>query len=361
MVVSLPEQRKLRVYRSKNLRQWELASEFGPAGVISGIWECPDLFELPVRDSAGKSVSSRWFLSVNLYPGGPAKGSGNQYFVGQFDGFRFTEDHPGSGPHWADWGKDWYASTSFSNIPSPADTNRDRIWLAWMSNTQYAGKLPSLPGRSELTIPRHIYFRQAPADPALTSSEEPLVLVQEPILAVAPHRSSPALFDAPASQTVDQANVHLAAHQPPGSVYLLRFTLEPGEASEAGVRLRRSNLNPNGSAATETVVGIDNATARIFVDRTGSGETGWAPEFPVRVSAPLKHPQAKSISFQILVDNSSVEVFSEDGETVLTNLIYPDAASRGLAFYATGTSPGAVAARIRDVVLISLGQSSRVK
>ena len=143
MVVALPAQHKLRFYRSKNLRQWEQASEFGPSGSVSGVWECPDLFELAVRDAKGNSVSSRWLLNVNVNPGGPAKGSASQYFVGQFDGSRFVEDHPGSGPHWADWGKDFYASTSFSNLPP----DKDRIWIAWMNNWQYAANLPSLPGR----------------------------------------------------------------------------------------------------------------------------------------------------------------------------------------------------------------------
>jgi sucrose-6-phosphate hydrolase SacC (GH32 family) len=160
MVVALPDQHKVRFYRSKNLRQWDLAGEFGPAGAVGGVWECPDLVELAVRDAKGSRVSSRWVLNVNLNPGGPAGGSADQYFVGQFDGSRFVEDHPGSGPHWADWGKDFYASTSFSNIPA----GEDRLWIAWMGNWQYADKLPSLPGRGEMTLARRIFLRQ-PAPP----------------------------------------------------------------------------------------------------------------------------------------------------------------------------------------------------
>jgi fructan beta-fructosidase len=356
MVVSLAGQHKLRLYRSRNLRQWEQASEFGPAGAISGAWECPDLFELPVRDGSGKRVSSRWLLSVNLNPGGPAKGSADQYFIGQFDGFRFTEDHPGSGPHWADWGKDFYASTSFSNVPGGLETIPDRVWIAWMSNWQYAGQLPSLPGRGEMTVARSLYLRQPPAHPAPTPSQEPLLLVQEPILGISAHKPYAAMFGAPSFQTIAQANARLAAQRPSGSAYLLRFTLDPGEASEAGVRLRRSTANPNSPAAEETVVGIDAATGHIFVDRTRSGKTDWSPDFPARVSAPLKHSQANSISIQIVVDNNSVEVFAEDGETVLTNLIYPTSGSQGLAFYATATPPGAAPARVRDVELLPLEQ-----
>jgi sucrose-6-phosphate hydrolase SacC (GH32 family) len=310
------------------------------------------LFELPVRDGKGNRVSSRWLLNVNINPGGPARGSADEYFVGQFDGFRFIEDHPGSGPHWTDWGKDFYASTSFSNTPD----GESRIWIAWMSNWQYAAKLPSLPGRGEMTLARHLYFRQPPAHPAPTPSQEPLLLVQQPILALPSDKPYAAMFGAPRFQTISQANARIVAQKLSGSVYRLRFNLDPGDASEAGVRLRRSIVDPNDSAAEETVVGIDTATGHIFVDRTRSGKTDWSPDFPARTSAPLRHAQANSIPIEIVVDNNSIEVFAEDGETVLTNLIYPAAESRGLAFYSTATPPGSAPARVRDVELIPLEQ-----
>jgi fructan beta-fructosidase len=353
MVVSLPDQHKLRFYRSKNLRQWELTGEFGPAGAVSGVWECPDLFELPVRDSKGNRVASRWVLSVNLNPGGPAGGSGDQYFVGQFDGARFIEDHPGSGPHWADWGKDFYASTSFSNTPP----DQDRFWIAWMSNWQYADKLPSLPGRGEMTVARSLFLRQPSGRSSTTPSQEPLQLVQKPILQVPALKPYAAMFGAPPFQTIDQANARLAAGKPPGSVYILRLNFDPGEAAEAGIRLRRSSANPNQTAEEETLVGINTATGKIFVDRTHSGKTDWSPDFPVRVTAPLKHSQANSIPLQIVVDNNSIEVFAEDGETVLTSLIYPSAGSTGLSFYTTPTPPGSQPARIRNVELFPLEQA----
>lgn len=356
MVVSLPDQHKIRFYRSKNLRQWEQTGEFGPAGAVSGVWECPDLFELPVRepagrfDAIGKIQSSRWVLSVNINPGGPAGGSADQYFVGQFDGAHFTEDHPGSGPHWADWGKDFYASTSFSNTA----LGQDRLWIAWMSNWSYAGKLPALPGRGEMTVARRIYFRQPPPHTSTTPSQEPLLLVQQPVIPTPSFKPSQALFGASPYQSVAQANAQIAAQKLAGSVYLLRLTLDPGDASESGVRLRRSSIDPGQVADEETVVGIDATARRIFVDRTRSGKTDWSPDFPARVSAPLKHPQANSIRLEIVVDHNSVEVFAENGETVLTNLIYPAATSQGIAFYSTATPPGVAPALVRGVEFIPL-------
>jgi sucrose-6-phosphate hydrolase SacC (GH32 family) len=352
MVVALPDQHKLRIYRSANLRQWELASEFGPAGAVGGAWECPDLFELPIYDDSGKLDGSRWLLSVNVNPGGPAGGSGDQYFVGQFDGSRFTEDHPGSGPHWVDFGNDFYASTSFANNSSI----EDRIWIAWMSNWKYAAKLPTLPGRGEMALARRLYFREPPAYPPPTPAQEPLMLTQKPVLGLPADKRYRAMFGAPAFQTIDKANQRIADKKLSGSVYRLRFTLDPGDASEAGVRLRRSATDPSDQAQEETVVGLDMSNGRIFVDRSRSGKTDWSPDFAKRVSAPVKHLQAEGIPIEIVVDKNSIEVFADDGETVLTDLIYPAATSQGLAFYATATPPGTAPARVRDLEMISLPQ-----
>jgi fructan beta-fructosidase len=354
MVVSLPTQHKVRFYRSANLLQWQLAGEFGPAGAVSGVWECPDLFELPVRDGNGNLDSTRWLLNVNVNPGGPAGGSGDQYFIGRFDGSHFIEDHPGSGAHWADWGKDFYASTSFSNLPP----DRDPIWIAWMSNWQYAGKLPSLPGRGQMTMARSLYLRESPAHPAPTPGQEPLQLVQQPVLPIPDFKPYTAMFGAPPFQTIAEANAHLAKDKAPGSIYVLRFEIDPGEATRAGVRLRRGTANPNEPAQEETVVGVDTEKSQIFLDRTHSGYTDWSPDFPARMTAPLKHPQAGSIRIDIVVDKNSIEVFAEDGETVLTSLIYPSESSQGLSFYATPMPPGFEPARIRDIELFPLEQPS---
>lgn len=357
MVAALPDQHKVRFYRSSNLLKWEAGGEFGPAGAVSGVWECPDLFELAARDDDGRLVETRWVLNVNVNPGGPAGGSGDQYFVGQFDGAHFTEDHPHSGVHWVDWGKDFYASTSFSNLPP----DRDRLWIAWMDNWQYASKLPSLPGRGEMTLARRIYLQEPPTHPAPTPGQEPLTLVQEPVLPIADHKHYRAMFGAPQFMTIDAANARLAKGGAPGSVYVLRFELDRGDAAQAGVRLRRSAADPNQPAQEETVVGIDSEKGQIFLDRTRSGQTGWSADFPARMTAPLKYAQAETTRFEIVVDRNSVEVFAEDGETVLSSLIYPSAASQGLSFFSSATPPGSDPARIRDVELFPLEQAAQSK
>jgi sucrose-6-phosphate hydrolase SacC (GH32 family) len=212
-----------------------------------------------------------------------------------------------------------------------------------------------------MTLARRIYLREPPAYPPPTPNQEPLLFVQQPILGLPADKPYEAMFGAPRFETIDQANAQIAAKKLGGSVYRLRFTLDPGDASEAGVRLRRSSANPKDSAAEETVVGLDTANGRIFVDRTHSGKSDFSPRFPVRMSAPLRHAQANAVHFEIVVDKSSIEVFAEDGETVLTNLIYPAADSKGLAFYSTVTPPGAAPPRVRDLELTPLGQVKGAK
>ena len=357
MVVALPTQHKVRFYRSSNLRQWEQAGEFCPSGTVAGVWECPDLFELPVRDDNGNLDGTRWLLNVNVSPGGPAGGSGDQYFVGKFDGSHFTMDHPNSGTHWADWGKDFYASTSFSNLPP----GQDPIWIAWMSNWQYARMLPSLPGRGQMTLARSLYLREPPAHPAPTPGQEPLQLVQQPILPIPNYKPYAAMFGAPQFQSIAAANAQLIKGKRAGSVYVVRFDLEPGEGIESGIRLRRSTADPNAPAQEETLVGINTEKGLLFLDRTHSGKTDWSPDFPARMTARLKHPQLGSIHLEIVVDKNSVEVFADDGETVLSSLIYPSESSQGLSFYATPMPPGFEPARIRRVELFPIEPSAAGK
>lgn len=254
MVVMMSDMHTVQLYRSKDLKRWKSSSSFGPAGATGGAWECPDLMNLEVRDAQGHRIGSHWVLSVNLNPGGVAGGSGNQYFLGQFDGTRFVEDQPKSAKLWVDWGKDFYASTSFANLPP----EQGHIWIAWMNNWVYAANTPSLPGRGEMTLARHIYLRQDDEK----GSAQRLLLVQEPIL--------PDVEQPPTSGelTVDEANARFAQGGPESGVYMIRTTFEPGATSEMGVRLRRSTLKADEPASEETVVGIDRVKGQIFVDRT---------------------------------------------------------------------------------------------
>ena len=176
MVVALPDQYRVSFYASPDLKEWTHLSDFGPAAAVGGIWECPDLFQLPVD---GDPDNTRWVLIVNLNPGSMAGGSGTQYFIGDFDGTHFTAEAPAAGTTsegmameaalWADYGKDFYAAVSWSDIP---EEDGRRIWLGWMSNWQYANDIPTSPWRSAQSIPRTLELRTTP---------EGLRMVQRPV------------------------------------------------------------------------------------------------------------------------------------------------------------------------------------
>jgi fructan beta-fructosidase len=139
MTVALPNDHKISFYASPDLKKWSHLSDFGPAAEIGGVWECPDLIQL----------HGKWVLLVSLNPGGYQVGSGTQYFIGQWNGREFIPDDTQT--RWLDYGRDNYAGVTFSNT-----ANDKKIFLGWMSNWHYAGKVPTHPWRSAMTIPREL-------------------------------------------------------------------------------------------------------------------------------------------------------------------------------------------------------------
>ena len=305
------------LYKSEDLKNWELLSTFGPANATGGVWECPDLFQLPVD---GDPDNLRWVLTVNLNPGGPNKGSAGQYFVGDFDGTTFTsastvteglQDPDRLGEYqWLDWGRDYYAGVSFSNAPD----NR-RLMIAWMNNWEYANYIPTTPWRSPMSLAREI---------SLQASDGNLLLVQQPAgdwSALA----SPQPFCLPETVIHDSAQVLAGAA---GTVQRIDVTFTPGSAEEFGLILR-------GDGVKGTRVGIRPGEGKLFVDRRDSGQTGFHESFPSLDTAPVR-AMAGSYRLTIFVDRCSVEVFAQGGQVTMTELIFPAETSTELSVFAVG-------------------------
>ena len=120
-----------RIYNSKNLIDWTFLSDFGHnEGAHGGVWECPDLF--PLTTDQG---DQKWVLIISINPGGPQGGSATQYFVGDFDGQKFTAAQKES--KWLDFGRDNYARVTYNDAPEGK-----RILMGWMSNWDYAQVTP---------------------------------------------------------------------------------------------------------------------------------------------------------------------------------------------------------------------------
>jgi len=306
MAVSLPNDHKVRFFASTDLREWQALSDFGPAGATRGQWECPELFELPVEGPRveAKARETRWVLKVGLNPGGLQGGSGEQYFIGNFDGTRFTDANPPSTTLWTDYGKDCYCALTFNNLPRSEAV----VMLGWMSNWQYAADLPTHPWRGQMTVPRKLALRASPAE---------LRLVQRPIDALDQLRKQRIILDGRARRELET------------SAFDLESTIAIGPEAEAGWKLLAND-------GTATLVGFDRETQQLFVDRTHSGPTGFSRDFPTRTSAPLKLDGDRRLRLRVLVDQNSIEVFAGDGSVAMTNLVFPPSSARGIQFYSKG-------------------------
>jgi fructan beta-fructosidase len=309
MVTVLADERTLVILDSPDLKHWTKRSTFGPAGDTAGQWECPDLIELPIEGTSEK----RWVLIINRNPGAPAGGTGVRYLIGKFDGANFTSEVPDALALWADWGKDFYATNTWNGMPS---TDGRRVWIGWFSNWQYANTEPTVLWRGAQSVPRTLTLRRY---------ADGLRLVQKPIqeLEILRHER---LRVVNASTTEVKQKIRETGAK--GEVYELEAELEPGQAKEIGFRLRKGK-------DAETLVGLDAVHGEVFVDRTRSGEVSFSKEFPGRHAARLE--KNAGVKLHVFVDRSSVEVFANDGERVLSDRIYPPPGSEGIELYTKGT------------------------
>ena len=291
---------EMLIFTSPDMKEWTLKSAFGKGlGSQDGVWECPDLFKLPVEGSD----ESKWVLLCNINPGGPFGGSATQYFIGDFDGTTFTPDRDASGnvpTKWMDYGKDHYETVSFSNAPD----NR-RTVIGWMSNWQYAAEVPTMQFRSANTLPREvglfkgndgqIYASSAPS-PELLSLRGKAVTDFKSIKAGAKARNYnlPSVNDGACEIVMD---------------------IEPGRTSD--VTLTLSNHK-----GEKVVMTYNPAEETMSFDRRESGVTDFSQDFPAVTVSPTFGKDSR-LSLRIFIDRSSIEVFGNDGRFVMTNLVFP--------------------------------------
>jgi fructan beta-fructosidase len=297
----------VRLYTSKDLKTWAFASEFGrEAGSHAGVWECPDLFKLPVN---GNPNHNKWVMIVSIGNESTyVEGSRTQYFIGEFDGLTFTNDYSNDTILWLDHGRDNYAGVTWSDIP-----NEDgrRIFLGWMSNWKYANETPTVSWRSAMTIPREL---------TLTESSDGVRIIQNPISELEKIRQEKYSWD----ELMIKPNENILSNVSGDQLEIIaEFELE--SSTEFGFKLRKSD-------SEETIIGYDAAEKSLFVNRIRSGMTEFNGYFPCTHSAPLSINNNR-VRMRIFVDWSSVEIFGNDGEIAITDQIFPDPASQGLELY----------------------------
>jgi sucrose-6-phosphate hydrolase SacC (GH32 family) len=297
---------RVQFFASADLREWTWLSDFGPAGTEPGVWECPDLFELPVEGLPGET---RWVLKVDFNPGIVIGDSGAQFFVGRFDGTRFSTDQVET--RRVDFGADFYAAQSWSGTPPDR-----RIWIAWMNNWRYALFTPTDPWRGAMTVPREV---------RLSLRGEEIVLVQSPVPELETLRRC-LLFRAGPLEVHGETDLPDRAA---GDALEIRAVLDVRQARRAGIRVR---VSPDRQEATE--IAYDAERQALSIDRGRSGAF-FSERFSGLQSSSLPLEDGL-LDLLILVDRSSVEVFAAGGRVVMTDLVFPDPQSRGIGLFAEG-------------------------
>lgn len=294
-VMVLAAGQEVLFYTSKDLIDWKFASSFGEGnGAHGGVWECPDLLELPVENSEEK----KWILQVDIGDGAIAGGSGGQYFIGHFDGIEFINESQST--NWIDYGKDYYATQSFSDIPTEDGRS---IWLAWMSNWQYANDVPTDPWRSAMSLPREVTLKKE------VSTGE-VILLQQPIRELQSLEQA-VFLDETFSITQEKMTICQQPEEP--------FTLDLELPIEKDKKITFSFFN-TGKESCDMV--IDMSKFDISFDRRYMKNSQFQPEFSAKCVAPFDS-QKDSVKLKVIVDRGSVEVFINDGEQTMTNLVLP--------------------------------------
>ncbi len=293
--VVLAAGQEVQFYSSDNLKDWKYESSFGQGyGSHDGVWECPDLIRLPFE---GKD---KWVLLLNINPGGPFGGSATQYFVGSFDGKTFQCDDLPTVTRWMDYGKDHYATVTWSNAPQGRS-----VALAWMSNWQYANSVPTQQFRSSNSVPRDLSLIRKGKEVILKSMPSPEV---------------EALRGRPVRYKLSTAPVKLFENPHCAYELVVRLTL-PKKKSAA---FALSN-----ELGEQVVFTCDPETQTFSMDRRGSGNVQFSEAFVSVTTAPAQ--VGGKMELRLLVDSASIEAFGED--FCMTNLVFPSSPYNTLKLY----------------------------
>ena len=263
---------QMSIYSSKDLKEWKHESDFGAEyGNHGGVWECPDLMKMNVKGTN----KDKWMLICNINPGGPFGGSATQYFIGQFDGHKFTcEDEP-SETKWMDYGKDHYATITFDNAPEGR-----HVGIAWVSNWQYANQVPTKQYRSANSIVRDFGLFEYKG---------------ETYCSITPAKEMLAARGARVSQPTEACEIVVTVK------------------GDAQIILRNAK-------GERVVMTYDDEEETFDMDRRRSGNSSFSDAFPVATSSPT---YGKVRQLRIFVDRCSVEAFDGDGKMCMTNLVFP--------------------------------------
>ncbi|MEZ4810789.1 MAG: glycoside hydrolase family 32 protein [Allomuricauda sp.] len=296
---------EMMLYTSKNLKDWVFVDRFGKdTGSHEGVWECPDFFPLQVEGTD----EVKWVMLASISGGAPNGGNGTQYFIGDFDGQKFTMDKNFEAAiakehdFWVDFGKDNYAGVTWSNIP-PEDGRK--IFIGWIVDGHYANKVPTSAWRSSQSIPRTVKLISENGVPRITFQP-----VDEITRYIGKKYKKDELSIGKAEEKIlEDGSFDFSKAQIKYSINSLRGT---------GYTFELSN-----DKGEELRFGYDAVENNFFVDRRKSGKVDFHKEFAEKISIGPRLSQKDSHNADILLDKTSIELFFDDGETVMTEIFFP--------------------------------------
>lgn len=341
MIVSADKE--TRFYKSKNLKKWDYVSAFGKGlGQQPCQYECPDFFQLPVN---GDEKNKKWVMTMNINPGCWFGGSATEYFVGDFDGKNFTCPDANE-VKWLDWGKDHYATVTFSNTGSRV------LAITWMSNWQYANLTPFKQNRGANGLPRELKLYEKNGKYYISEDVAPEAL--------ALRKSTKEL----GAQTVEGEKSFTGATSGMEGAFEIEADVTADANGIAGIELYNNKRE-------RTLIYIDMKEGKVVMDRTESGLTDFGKQSvphdielawdkqraaegkqPARIEnsinykndfalatwAPLNLCQEgkKTFHLDIFADKSSIELFVDGGRIAMTNLVFPVAPYENVKLYSQG-------------------------
>ncbi|WP_448808112.1 GH32 C-terminal domain-containing protein [Agromyces bauzanensis] len=313
-LMALAEGHKIGFYTSPDLKAWSYRSGFERDDL--GILECPDLFRMSLD---GDPSNTRWVLAAGVNGGEYGMTTGTAYWTGDWNGTTFAADD--AEPQWLDRGADFYATVTWDD-PRRSESDRlsSRYAIGWLNNWAYAGDLPTEDWQGGVdSVVRELVLTDRDGRPTLIST---------PVGELASLEGD--AETARALEVTDAAATPLP--QPSSDAYRLRVDLRTdGEQAAREVRFRIKQ--GDGAYAT---VGVDFASGQAFVARdTDTAAAALPPVYREVRTAPAP-PRDGVVTLDLIVDASSVEVFVNDGEQVLSSLVFGAPGANGLSVESVG-------------------------
>ncbi len=222
--------RDFAFYTSPDLKKWTYQSR------ISGLYECPDLVELPVDNDPS---NRKWVLSE----------ANSEYFVGSFDGKVFTPETPKLKGH---RGKDFYAAQTFTNEPKGRV-----VQIGWFRTATHGA-----PFNQSMSLPLQQTLRSTAEGPRLAWN---------PVNELETLRTN-----SKSISTLRLADEERRIEGIDGELLEVRATIRPGDAGTAGLNVRgvpiaydvfKKELSVDGHRVPQSLKN-GALSLRIFVDRT---------------------------------------------------------------------------------------------